>query len=60
MAELQKELAGDQSDYAVDGWEDALDDMQKAYEKEQNAEISALEETIISYQKLYDMAIAYY
>lgn len=60
MAELQKELAGDQSDYAVDAWKDALDDMQKAYEKEQNAEISALEETIISYQKLYDMAIAYY
>ena len=59
MAALQKELADDQSDYAVDAQKDALDNMQKAYEKEKDAEIAALEETISSYQKLYDMAIAY-
>ena len=59
MAELQKELADDQSDYAVGAQKDALDDMQEAYEREKDAEIAALEETISSYQKLYDMAIAY-
>ncbi len=59
MAELQKELADDQSDYAVDAQKDALDDMQEAYEREKDGEIAALEETISSYQKLYDMAIAY-
>lgn len=59
MAELQKELADDQSDYAVDAQKDVLDDMQEAYEREKDAEIAALEETISSYQKLYDMAIAY-
>ena len=59
MAELQKELADDQSDYAVDAQKDALDDMQEAYEREKDGEIAALEDTISSYQKLYDMAIAY-
>lgn len=59
MAELQKGLADDQSDYAVDAQKDALDDMQEAYEREKDGEIAALEETISSYQKLYDMAIAY-
>lgn len=59
MAELQKELADDQSDYAVDKQKETLDDMQKAYEKEKDAEIKALEETISSYQKLYDLAIDY-
>ena len=59
MAELQKELADDQNDYAVDAQKETLDDMQTAYENEKDAEIKALEETISSYQKLYDMAIAY-
>lgn len=59
LAELQKELADDQSDYAVDAQKDALDDMKDAYEEEKDAEIAALEETISSYQKLYDMAIDY-
>ena len=59
MAELQKELADDQSDYAVDAQKDALDSMQTAYEEQKDAEIAALEETISSYQKLYDMAIEY-
>ena len=59
MAELQKELADTQSDYAVDAQKDALDDMQKAYEEQKDAEIKVLEDSISSYQKLYDMAIAY-
>lgn len=59
MAEIQKELADDQSDYAVDSQKEALDDMKEAYEREKDGEIAALEETISSYQKLYDMAIEY-
>lgn len=59
MAELQKELSDDQNDYAVDAQKEALDDMKEAYEDEKDAEIAALEETISSYQKLYDMAIDY-
>ena len=59
LADLQKELADDQSDYAVDAQKEALDDMQTAYKNEKDAEIKTLEETISSYQKLYDMAIDY-
>jgi len=59
MVELQKELADSQSDYAINAQEDALDKMQEAYEEEKDAEILALERTISSYQKLYDMAIDY-
>lgn len=59
MANLQKELADTQSDYAVDAQEDSLDKMQDAYEKEKDKEIAILEESISSYQKLYDMAIDY-
>ena len=59
MAQLQKELADTQADYAVDAQKDALDDMQKAYEEQKDTEIKVLEDSISSYQKLYDMAIAY-
>lgn len=59
MAELQKELSADQNDYAVDAQKDALDDMKEAYDAEKDAEITTLEETISSYQKLYSMAISY-
>lgn len=59
MSQLQKELADIQSDYAVDAQKGALDNMQKAYEEQKNAEIKVLEDSISSYQKLYDMAIAY-
>lgn len=59
MSQLQKELADTQSDYAVDAQKSALDNMQKAYEEQKNAEINVLEDSISSYQKLYDMAIAY-
>lgn len=59
MSQLQKELADTQLDYAVDAQKSALDNMQKAYEEQKNAEIKVLEDSISSYQKLYDMAIAY-
>lgn len=59
MAELQKELADTQADYALDAQKDALDDMQDAYERQKDAEIEVLEDSISSYQKLYDMAISY-
>lgn len=59
MYELQKELADKQADYAVDAQTGALDDMADAYEQEKDKEIAILEESISSYQKLYDMAIAY-
>lgn len=59
MAGLQKELADIQGDYAREAQQSALDDMQEAYEKQKDEEIEALEETISSYQKLYDMAIDY-
>jgi len=59
MAELQKELSDTQSDYAREAQKEALDDMQEAYEAQKDQEIAALENTISSYQKLYDMAINY-
>lgn len=59
MAELQKELANSQSEHAISAQEEALDKMQDAYEEEKDKEISKLEETISSQQKLYDMAIDY-
>lgn len=59
LMELQKELADTQADYAVDAQQDSLDKMQEAYEAEKDKEIAALEESISSTQKLYDMAIAY-
>lgn len=59
MAELQKELADTQADYALDAQTDSLDKMQEAYEEEKDKEIEILEESISSYQKLYDMAIDY-
>lgn len=59
MAELQKELADLQADHARETQEDALDDMQKAYEAEKDGEIEALEESISSTEKLYRMAIDY-
>ena len=59
MYELQNELADKQSDYAVNAQQDALDDMSEAYAAEKDKEISILENSISSYQKLYDMAIDY-
>lgn len=59
LAELQEDLADTQSDYAYDAQEEALDKMDKAYQEEKDKEIEFLEDSISSYQKLYDMAISY-
>lgn len=59
MYDLQKELADEQSDYAIDAQKESLDDMADAYEEEKDKEIAILENSISSYQKLYDMAIDY-
>ena len=59
MAELQKELGETQAEEAIQNQQDSLDAMQEAYEEQKDQEIAALEETISSTQKLYDMAIAY-
>ena len=59
MAELQKELADAQADYAYDTQVDSLNKMQEAYEDQKDAEIEKLENSISSQQKLYDKAIAY-
>ena len=59
MYDLQKDLSDKQADYARDAQKDALDDMQEAYEEQKDEEIEVLEKSISSYQKLYDMAIAY-
>lgn len=59
MAELQEDLAEDQADKSLDAAQDALDDMETAYHAEKDKEIAILEDSISSYQKLYDMAIDY-
>lgn len=59
MAELQEDLNETQADKALDTTKDALDDMEDAYHDETEKEIKILEDSISSYQKLYDMAIDY-
>lgn len=59
MQGLQGEMSEKQADHAREAQEDALDKMNEAYGKEKDKEIEALEESISSYQKKYDMAIKY-
>ncbi len=59
LANLQEELTDEQFDHAKEAQENALDDMQKAYEAEKDSEIKALEESVSSTEKLYRMAINY-
>lgn len=59
LSELQSDLADEQADRALEAQEDALDEMEESYQAEKDKEIEALEDSISSYQKLYDMAIAY-
>lgn len=59
LSELQEDLAEEQADRTLEAQEDALDKMEDAYHDEKDREIEALEDTISSYQKLYDMAIEY-
>lgn len=59
MAELQEDLADSQADKSIEAQKEALDQMEKDYHEEKDQEIKILEDSISSYQKLYDMAIAY-
>lgn len=58
QTELQKELSKLQGDYAYDAQIDALDKMEEAYHASKDDEIKALEDTISSEEKLYQLAIA--
>lgn len=59
MSELQEDLADSQADKSIEAQKEALDQMEKDYHEEKDKEIKILEDSISSYQKLYDMAIAY-
>ena len=59
MSELQGDLADEQANRTLEAQEDALDKMEEAYHEEKDKEIEILEDSISSYQKLYDMAISY-
>ena len=57
LSELQTDLADYQTDYGYDKQTDMLDKMAEAYEEEKDSEIAALEESISSTEKIYDLAI---
>lgn len=57
LAEKQADLADKQSDYAYDATVDSLDKQADAFEKEKQQEIAILQDSISSYEKLYQMAI---
>lgn len=59
MAELQDELAENQADKSLEATEKALDEMETAYHEAKDKEITDLEDSIFSYQKLYDWSIDY-
>ena len=59
MAEVQKELDETQRDHSIEQQKASLDQMQKDYEDEKDSEIKVLEDSISSYQKIYDKAIDY-
>lgn len=56
LADLQKELGETQANEAYDRQTDNLDKLQEAYEKEKDAEIKKLQDSISSEEKLYQMA----
>lgn len=58
MSGLQEELADYQADHMVEAQENALDDMAEAYADEKEKEIAAVEETVSSTEKIYQLAIA--
>lgn len=59
MAELQEDLADSQTDKSIEAQKEALGQMEEDYHAEKDKEIEILEDSISSYQKLYDMAIDY-
>ena len=58
LAKLQQDLADTQADHAYEVTVDSLDKMADAYEDEKNEEVKILEDSISSYEKLYQLAIA--
>lgn len=59
MADVQKELDELQRDHSIEQQKASLDEMQENYEAEKDEEIKVLEDSISSYQKIYDKAIDY-
>ncbi len=59
LADLQEDLTDTQNEHAIEAAEEALDKQQTAFEAEKDQEIKVLQDSISSYQKLYDMAINY-
>lgn len=57
LNDLQEDLGDYQTDHSIDAQEKALDEMAEAYEKARKQEITALEESISSTEKLYQAAI---
>ena len=57
LANLQEELADYQADYAYDKTNEMLDKSLEAYEKEKNDEIEAVQESVSSTEKVYQLAI---
>jgi TP901 family phage tail tape measure protein len=58
LAGLQEELTDEQNEHAYDKQTDTLDEMQKAFETEKDAEIKIVEDSVSSTQKIYEKAIA--
>lgn len=58
IAEKQKDLAKVQTDYSLDAQKEALDQEAEDYEKARQEEIEAIEESISSTEKVYQLAIA--
>lgn len=57
LADLQKELTDYQADHMLEAHENTLDDMADAYSDEKEKEIAAVEETVSSTEKVYQLAI---
>ena len=58
LAELNEGLAETQANKSYEATVDSLDKQAEAYEAEKQREIEILEDSISSYQKLYDLAIS--
>ena len=57
LADLQEELTDYQADHMLEVHENTLDDMADAYSAEKEKEIAAVEETVSSTEKVYQLAI---
>lgn len=57
LANLQKELTDYQADHMLETHENTLDDMADAYSAEKEKEIAAVEATVSSTEKVYQLAI---